>query len=386
MSQRRRGLFNLIKTIFLLLLFYLAVYFENASENRLYVLVAIFTAYIILGVIRRFFYHKSTLLCLSFLVDIALVFFLEHNSRFLINYFFHSFYIVILLEVSLTLKRDKSLVISIITVGVSLVKYILLISYNDNLANLSQMAFFILVNALILVIANFAQYNKEEKEKKDLLYRELLSTHKKLKEYAEKIEALAVIEERNRIARDIHDTLGHNMTSLIMKMEMSSHMMDEDMDKAKELLESAKRMARDGLLSVRRVVETLRVEETVEKTNSIRELVDKFATAAGIEIGLEIVGKPTQIHANTDTILYRIIQEALTNAVRHGKADNVKVDIKYSDKYIEFFIKDNGIGVENIKEGYGLKGMKERVDSLNGKVEFESKNGFIVKGHLPNEK
>jgi signal transduction histidine kinase len=203
MNFGKKGLLRLIKIVFLMPIFYMAVYFENVSGIRLYRLTGIFVLYIILGILRKLFYKKELLLSISFLIDILLVFLLEHNSRFLINYFFHSFYIVILLEVSLTLKRDKSLVISIITVGVSLVKYILLISYDNNLANLSQIAFFILVNALILVIVNFAQYNKEEKEKKDILYSELLSTHKKLREYSEKIEALAVIEERNRIARDI---------------------------------------------------------------------------------------------------------------------------------------------------------------------------------------
>lgn len=382
MNFGKKGLLSLIKIVFLILIFYMAVYFETASGIRMYKLTGIFVLYIILGILRKFFYKNEILLSISFLIDILLVFLLEHNSRFLINYFFHSFYIVILLEVSLTLKRDKSLVISIITVGVSLVKYILLISYDSNLANLSQIAFFILVNALILVIVNFAQYNKEEKEKKDLLYSELLSTHKKLKEYSEKIEALAVIEERNRIARDIHDTLGHNMTALIMQMEMATHMMDEDMDKSKELLNSAKRMARDGLLSIRRVVETLRVEETIGKTNSIKELVEEFSIASGIEIEFEIIGEHVSINPDIDTTLYRIVQEALTNAVRHGKVTKVKVEIRYN-KYIEFYIKDNGIGAEIIKEGYGLKGMKERIGSLNGKVEFESKNGFIVKGYLP---
>jgi signal transduction histidine kinase len=165
-------------------------------------------------------------------------------------------------------------------------------------------------------------------------------------------------------------------------MEMATHMMDEDMDKSKELLNSAKRMARDGLLSIRRVVETLRVEETIGKTNSIGELIDEFSIAAGIEIEFKIIGEHVSTNRDIDTTLYRIVQEALTNSVRHGKASKVKVEIRYN-KYIEFYIKDNGIGTESIKEGYGLRGMKERIGSLNGKVEFESKNGFIVKGYLP---
>ncbi|WP_432662919.1 sensor histidine kinase [Wukongibacter baidiensis] len=384
MNEKRRWLLRPIKIFFLSLLFYMAVYFENASGTRLYMLLGLFAVYIILGIVRKRLYRNEMLLSCSFLIDIVLVYLLEHNSRFLINYFFHSFYIVILLEVSLTLKRDKSLIISIISVGVSLIKYILLISYNNNLASLSQMAFFLLINALILVIANFAQYNRDEKEKKELLYNELLKTHKKLKEYSDKVEELAALEERNRIARDIHDTLGHNMTALIMQMEISSHMIDEDIDKTKELIDSAKEMARQGLLSVRKVVETLRIEETKKETNSIECLIDEFSNAAGIEIEFETIGELTKRHPNIDIALYRIVQESLTNAVRHGKATKVEVCITYKNEAIEFEIKDNGIGAKQIKEGYGIKGMKERITNLSGKVEFESGNGFIVKGYLPN--
>lgn len=380
MSEKRLFL-KIIKVVFLVLIFYMAVYFENALGNRLYILVAIFTTYIGIGLLRSFMSHDSKLLSWSFLIDIALVYLLEHNSRFIINYFFHSFYIVILLEVSLTLKRDKSLVISVISVGVSLVKYVALISYKSNLANLSQLAFFLMLNTLILFIANFAQYNKEEKEKKDLLYGELLKTHKKLREYSARVEELAVIEERNRIARDIHDTLGHNMTALIMQMEMSSHIMDDETEKAKELIESAKLTARQGLVSIRKVVETLRGEE--KGMDSIKELVNEFCHASGVKGSLEVTGKPVRIDTDTGITLYRVIQESLTNSVRHGNATNINVELTYTSEKISFVITDNGIGTKTLKEGYGLKGMKERVQSLKGEVEFKSHNGFVVKGWIP---
>lgn len=383
MKKKTIVILNLIKIIILSILFYISVHFENASGNRSNILLAIFMSYLALGIARRFFLKNQLPLTYSFLLDIFLIYLLEHNSRFMINYFFHSFYIVVLLEICLTLKRERSLFIGIVTVGVSLIKYIVLISYKNNLANVSEMAFFILINALILIVTNFAQYNKDEKEKKDLLYKELLNTHKKLKEYANRVEELAVIEERNRIARDIHDTLGHNMTALIMQMEMSSHIMEEDIDKSKDLLESAKKMARKGLLDIRKVVETLRGEERNIKVSSIQELINGFSNATGIKTELKIIGEPLKVYPDIDVTLYRIIQEALTNAARHGKATEIKVKLKYNDEYIFFNITDNGIGADSIKEGYGLKGMKERVNCLNGKINFEAKDGFVVNGVLP---
>ncbi|HQE65612.1 MAG TPA: hypothetical protein PLE05_02145, partial [Bacillota bacterium] len=172
--EKGRRLFNIIKAVLLTLLFCTALYFENAQRQRLYVLVFIFALYLAVGFGRGLIKRYNNLYCLSFILDIALVYILEYNSRLLINYFFHSFYIAVLLESSLLLGLRRGMMIGAATVVVSLIKYIYLIYYNFNLSNVSQLVFFLMVNVLILVVAGFAQHNKEERERKDILYRELL--------------------------------------------------------------------------------------------------------------------------------------------------------------------------------------------------------------------
>ncbi|SHH75073.1 Signal transduction histidine kinase [Caloranaerobacter azorensis DSM 13643] len=384
MSDKNFKVFMLIKILVLIPIFYTAIYFENTFSKRFYTIILIFIVYMILGVIRRKLCNKYSTLFMSFFIDILLIFFLEYNSRFLINYFLHSFYIVIILEASLTLKRDRSLIVGIVAVLISLIKSIMLIYYKSNLANISEMAFFALINILTLIVTNFAQYNKEEKEKKELLYKELLKAHKKLKEYSDRVEKLTIIEERNRIARDIHDTLGHKMTALIMQLEMSSYMIDENPEKAKQLIEEAKKQAREGLLSIRKVVETLRINDDISQgIDFIKQMADEFSKKTGTDIKLKIKGNQIKIPSNISTVLYRIIQESLTNAVRHGKATKINIEIVFRENSVNFCIRDNGIGVHNIKEGYGLKGIRERVEHFNGKVKFESRGGFEVKGYLP---
>lgn len=377
---------QILKIVILTALFCGAVYFENAQQQRLFILLGVFAAYIVVGLFRVMLKGNESLYSYSFLLDTALVYAMEHQSRLLINYFLHSFYIIILLEVSLTLKRNRGLVIGTAAVLVSLIKYVLLIHYKFNLSNVSQMAFFLLANVLILVIVNFAQYNREEREKKDILYKELLDTHKQLRQYTEEVNRLAIVEERNRIARDIHDTLGHNMTALIMQIEMADHMMDENISEAKEILEKAKKTARGSLSGIREVVETLRGKDEQSKAaESIKELVSAFSGKTGVEVTLNIDGEAVKQEPAVHAALYRIIQEALTNSVRHGKATNVMVDISYSDEEIGFKIKDNGIGADSFKEGYGIKGIRERVEALAGKVEFETQAGFCIKGYLRSE-
>ncbi|HWR61735.1 MAG TPA: sensor histidine kinase, partial [Clostridia bacterium] len=270
------------------------------------------------------------------------------------------------------------------SVLVSLIKYVYLIYYKFNLSNVSQLAFFLMLNGLILVIAGFAQMNKEEKERTDILYRELLDTHRQLKQYTEEVNRLTVVEERNRIARDLHDTLGHNMTALIMQLQMAEHLMkEENASRAEELLQSSTRTAKESLAGIRAVVETLRGQESaLAPADAIKRLVGDFTIKTGVDIRLDIEGEAGAKASGADTALYHIIQEAVTNAVRHGKATRIVVGLAYSPDSVSFAVKDNGAGPENIKEGYGLKGIKERVEAFGGQVSYETGEGFCIKGML----
>jgi signal transduction histidine kinase len=368
------------KMTVLTILFFSALYFENAQQQRLLVLVVVFFVFIANNIYKYFSNKQGKIYGVLFIIDLVLIYLLELNSRLLINYFLHSFYIIILLEASITLPIKNGITIGVITIIVSMIKFIYLVYYKFNLLNFSQMIFFLLINILIMVVALFGEYNKQEKEKKDLLYKELLDTHKKLKEYINEVQRLSVIEERNRIARDIHDNLGHNMTALIMQLQMADHYLQSDSLKSRELLVNSIRTAKDSLKGIREVVETLRGSTTsLSADKAFKVLTEDFSEKTGASIDLKIEGKVTD-NQKTLNAMYHILQEGLTNAVRHGHASKIWVQVKYTDKSIAFRIKDNGKGTENIKEGYGMKGIRERVNALCGSVEFKSDNGFVVEG------
>ena len=379
---KNKNSLNILKIIIFIILFLSALYFESAQQQRLVVLISIFLVLITNSTLKYFINKDSKLYFISIIIDSILIFLLEQNSRLLINYFLHSFYIIVLLEASITLNVKKGIVAGIIASFFSMIKFIYLVYFKFNLSSFSQFIFFFLINALILIIAIFAQYNKTEKEKKDTLYRELLDTHKKLKEYTEEVRRLSIIEEKNRIARDIHDNLGHNMTALIMQLQMAEYYLNSDSSKSAELLNDSIKTARDSLTSIREVVETLRGNSSIllaDKT--IQVLVDEFSTKTGVKIDLNVSGKATQNY-DLVTALYHILQEGMTNALRHGNATNIWIELIYNNDIVEFTVKDNGTGAEIIKEGYGIKGIKERVKALNGSVEFKSEKGFIVEGFL----
>lgn len=375
---KNKKLLYTIKLTILLILFFSSLYFENAQHNRLIVLVSVFLLFLINNIVKYHFKNQNKLFIL-FIFDAVLIYLLESNSRLLINYFFHSLYIIIFLEASLTLQLNKGIIIGIITVIISMIKYAYLIYYKFNLSNVSQMLFFLMVNMLILIIAAFAQHTKEEKEKKDILYKELLDTHKKLKEYTDELNRLSVMEERNRIARDIHDTLGHNMTALIMQLQMAEHYAKTNMEKSTEVLNNSIKTAKDSLSAIREVVETLRGKESFSV--KIKTLIDEFSKKTGTEIDLKISGEIINDNP-ANSAIYHILQEGMTNAIRHGNASKILISLTYSKEYIKFNIRDNGVGSLALVEGFGMRGIKERVESFGGKVEFKSQEGFIIDGLL----
>jgi signal transduction histidine kinase len=375
---KNKKLLYTIKITVLLILFFSSLYFENAHQQRLIMLIIIFILFLACNT-AKYYIKSQNKLFLLFLIDIALIYGLESNSRLLINYFFHSFYVIIFLEASLTLQLKKGITIGVITLIISMIKYAYLIYYKFNLSNVSQMLFFLMVNMLILIIAAFAQHSKEEKEKKDILYRELLDTHKKLKEYTDELNRLSVIEERNRIARDIHDTLGHNMTALIMQLQMAEHYAKTNVEKSTEVLNNSLKTARDSLSAIREVVETLRGKESFSEKIKIKTLIDEFSEKTGAEIDLKISGEITDDNP-ANSAIYHILQEGMTNAIRHGNASKIRINLTYSKEYIKFNIKDNGAGALAMVEGFGMRGMRERVESFGGKIEFKTQEGFIIDG------
>lgn len=386
MDKRRKRFIYIIKFILAFLLFYWAVYFENAVGNRLYVLIFLFIIYLSIGIIKALKSSSQKMNYVFVIVDLLTIFLMEYNSRFLINYFFHSFYIIELLDISILFDQKNSLITGCAATVVSSIKFFFLLYYKFNINNISQTVFFILVTIFVLVITNFAQYYREEKKRKDQLYNELLNAHKELKEYSKKIQELTIIKERNRLARELHDNIGHNMTALIMEMELMGRLLDKDPEKVKLILQESKQTAREGLAKLREVVRTLKPNDMKTKTiDSIKDLVNKFSTRTGIKTLLKIEGDIIDADVSVSAVLYAIIQESLTNSVKHGKATKVEINIKYNGDKLNFLITDNGVGSEQISEGFGLRNMRERVEGLKGSISFTANKGFTVKGYLPLE-
>lgn len=204
---------NLFKILITLILFYGAFLYENALTHRATILILLYITYLIINLARLKIRNEKIIL-LTYIIEISLIYIMEQNSRYLINYILHLFYFLALLEIPLNLNRVYSLVLCTITMIISSIKFIILLVNKSSLGNLYQSVFFIATGISLLLLMNFLKYYKDEKESKEKLNEELLRAREKLKE-------AAIIQERNKIARDIHDTIvsliseiGHSLLCL----------------------------------------------------------------------------------------------------------------------------------------------------------------------------
>ncbi|MCT4598379.1 MAG: sensor histidine kinase [Vallitalea sp.] len=382
MKQSNKYIYYIIDIV-TIIIFYFAFIYESAKGSRYNILIVLIIIYLVLAILEKFVVRKTGIISLILLLKITLLIVIELNSKFAINYFLHAIYLLIIIEATILLSTRTSIIINIIAFAISMYKFLNLVTISRSISNIAQMFLFILINSLVIVIMEFAKYHVQEKKKIDCLYMELQDAHNRLKNYSNKIKELTVMEERNRIARDLHDTLGHDLTGLIMQLEMTSSVIDDDIQLSKEFIDNSKTTARDSLIKVRKIVEALKEDSYIDtdKDNMLK-LIDEFSYKTGIEVNYTVEGEKIALPPDISITLYRIIQEAMTNAVRHGKANIINVSINYQIDLITFHIIDNGIGCMNITEGYGLKGMKERIEMIGGNITYSGKDGFEIEGKI----
>jgi signal transduction histidine kinase len=209
---------------------------------------------------------------------------------------------------------------------------------------------------------------------------------KELKEKNQKIEEISLLKERSRMAREIHDTLGHTLTGAIIQLEAAKKLIYIDQDKTLLAIEKTQQINRDGFLEVKRAIHALRpvLIEDGNLKDALEALFEKVENDCHVLIDRHIKGDGP-IEAASKVSLYRIIQESITNSIRHGQASRIDLSLENKDEHIEVTMHDNGLGCEMIQEGNGLKGIRERVYSHQGRLEIKSKvnEGFHLKVFIP---
>jgi signal transduction histidine kinase len=209
---------------------------------------------------------------------------------------------------------------------------------------------------------------------------ELERAHAKLQLYAETAENLAASHERNRLARELHDTLAHSLAALTVQLESIRTLQTHDPAAAQKASEEALALARQGLKESREAIRALRTDPlaTLGLVEALRSLLEAFGTRTGVQITFAVAGEEEDLPGETTRALYRIAEEALANVERHAAAEQVGVRLAYGTDRIDLTIADDGEGFDPAtvsEDRYGLAGMRERARMIDATLAVKSKPG-----------
>lgn len=210
----------------------------------------------------------------------------------------------------------------------------------------------------------------------------LAIANSQLRQYALRIEDIATLQERNRIAREIHDSLGHSLTALNLQLETGIKLLKTNPDRAEAFLAEAKKLGSTALKEVRQSVSSLRADPLEGKSleDAIASLLAEFQRTTNIspdyQINIEYI-----LPSEVKNAIYRIVQESLTNICKYADATQVRIDIITELNHLYLTVKDDGKGFNSDRNitGFGLQGMRERTLALGGWFEIDSAPGHGCK-------
>ncbi|RIW31333.1 sensor histidine kinase [Bacillus salacetis] len=261
-----------------------------------------------------------------------------------------------------------------------------MISSMENAVNFTFIMFAAIVGRLIHKLSNAQSKIESQYGELNETHTALKDAHQQLHHYAKQVEELTLVRERNRISGEIHDTVGHKMTALLVQLQVAKELLETQPDKSRQTMQLCEDLARNTLQEIRLSVRTLKDQDEPQSfVPTVRKLLEDYQVMTGLSSSFTVKGDTTRISISIQLDMTRIIQEAVTNAVRHGQAKECSVNIEVSDTLAQLIIQDDGAGSAKVSPGFGMKNMRDRVHEHGGTIVFESTSseGFRVKAGFP---
>ncbi len=370
----------------------LASYFATFSSVRqaslfdILLMIVLGTVYIVFGIYGYAYCVRSDLPLIRigyFLIQLPLGGLIVslgkgagYNALLLIPLAGHA--VVLLSEYWVYLANAGILMIYIISTG----------SYTSNWAEVwAELPTFLAGLIFIMVFTQSSVSEERARREVERLVGELQDVNQRLRQYALQVEELAISKERNRLAREIHDGLGHSLTTIHMEIQAARAVMDLYPERSRTMLEKAQSMTQAALADVRHSVSTLR--DSPEENQPLPELVTQLlgtCDMAGITSEVKVLGVPRPLSAQAHLTMFRAAQECIHNVCKHSNANRVWIRLDYLDvTQFRMLVQDDGVGAETLEGGFGLMGMKERIHLLNGSlnIQTEKNQGFRLEICIP---
>ncbi|WP_018886493.1 AAA family ATPase [Paenibacillus massiliensis] len=192
-----------------------------------------------------------------------------------------------------------------------------------------------------------------------------------MKEASAALAEISIFEERHRIAQDIHDVVGHTLTSVVLQMEASKRLLKKDREEGLERLQQAQNLARSSLEDIRQSVHLLREDRYADLPGILHELMESTEQNTSVRIHAQLSPISSYVSMSAKKVIYHALQEGLTNGIRHGHSTEFHFLLEEKEQRLLFSLLDNGRGLRGRPPGFGLRGMRERVEQLGGTMTIE---------------
>lgn len=236
-----------------------------------------------------------------------------------------------------------------------------------------------MISLLFYILSAITERHRIEEE-----LRMASQANRELNSYLALSEKIAEDRERKRIAREIHDTLGHALTGISAGIDAVKVLVDIDTNRAKEQLNNVSVVVRDGIRDVRGSLNKMRPGALENNTlkEALIKIIREYEAISNLEIHLLYEWDNIDLDIAKEDIVFRVIQESITNSVRHGHAKTIWIELLEEESYV-MTIQDDGVGFDELHYGYGLKQMQERLMIIGGSVRFENRDGFYTHIEIP---
>lgn len=237
-----------------------------------------------------------------------------------------------------------------------------------------------MISLLFYILSAITERHRIEEE-----LRMASQANRELNSYLALSEKIAEDRERKRIAREIHDTLGHALTGISAGIDAVKVLVDIDTNRAKEQLNNVSVVVRDGIRDVRGSLNKMRPGALENNTlkEALIKIIREYEAISNLEIHLRYEWDNIDLDIVKEDIVFRVIQESITNSVRHGHAKTIWIELLEEEEAYVMTIQDDGIGFDELHYGYGLKQMQERLMIIGGSVRFENRDGFYTHIEIP---
>jgi len=230
-----------------------------------------------------------------------------------------------------------------------------------------------LLYAVPLIVSILAQRERKQ-------HSELEAAHQRLRRHTAAVEQLATSHERNRLARELHDTLSHSLAALTVQLQALRSLLVHDPQEALEAVDDISALAQEGLEESRRAIQALRLDplKTLGLVGALRSAVEAFQARTGAQADISVAGRELELTDEESQMLYRVVEEALTNVEQHAAAQQVTVRLAFGSDRVDISVQDDGTGFDfaAVEAGrYGLTGMRERCEMIGASLDVHSRPG-----------